>query len=138
MKTRNRSEPKQRPASPPRWQPPRLATARVRAQPRRPCWSRRKARCPSAAGYPHSVLPLSGITHMASQEAAAENLLLLQLDFLRQSLGGLTDKEDLFRVVLEDGPAVLGWQAWHDIDARYAYGAIAAGPQVADLWAGCR
>ena len=36
-----------------------------------------------AAGYPHRVLPLSGITHMASQEAVAENLLLLQLDFLR-------------------------------------------------------
>jgi dipeptidyl-peptidase 4 len=36
-----------------------------------------------AAGYPHSVLPLSGITHMASQETVAENLLLLQLDFLR-------------------------------------------------------
>jgi dipeptidyl-peptidase 4 len=35
-----------------------------------------------AAGYPHSVLPLSGITHMA----AAENLLLLQLDFLRRAL----------------------------------------------------
>jgi dipeptidyl-peptidase 4 len=40
-----------------------------------------------AAGYPHSVLPLSGITHMASQEAVAENLLLLQLDFLRRALG---------------------------------------------------
>jgi dipeptidyl-peptidase-4 len=40
-----------------------------------------------AAGYPHRVLPLSGITHMASQEAVAENLLLLQLDFLRASLG---------------------------------------------------
>ncbi len=40
-----------------------------------------------AAGYPHSVLPLSGITHMASQETVAENLLLLQLDFLRRSLG---------------------------------------------------
>jgi dipeptidyl-peptidase 4 len=39
-----------------------------------------------AAGYPHSVLPLSGITHMASQETVAENLLLLQLDFLRRSL----------------------------------------------------
>jgi len=39
-----------------------------------------------AAGYPHTVLPLSGITHMASQETVAENLLLLQLDFLRQSL----------------------------------------------------
>jgi dipeptidyl-peptidase 4 len=40
-----------------------------------------------AAGYPHTVLPLSGITHMASQEEVAENLLLLQLDFLRRSLG---------------------------------------------------
>jgi dipeptidyl-peptidase 4 len=39
-----------------------------------------------AAGYPHAVLPLTGITHMASQEAVAENLLLLQLDFLRSSL----------------------------------------------------
>jgi dipeptidyl-peptidase-4 len=39
-----------------------------------------------AAGYPHSVLPLTGITHMASQEAVAENLLLLQLDFLRRAL----------------------------------------------------
>jgi dipeptidyl-peptidase-4 len=40
-----------------------------------------------AAGYPHGVLPLSGITHMASQETVAENLLLLQLDFLRRALG---------------------------------------------------
>ncbi len=40
-----------------------------------------------AAGYPHRVLPLSGITHMASQETVAENLLRLQLDFLRDALG---------------------------------------------------
>ena len=40
-----------------------------------------------AAGYPHEVLPLTGITHMASQETVAENLLLLQLDFLRHALG---------------------------------------------------
>ena len=40
-----------------------------------------------AAGYPHRVLPLSGITHMTSQEAVAENMLLLQLDFLRDALG---------------------------------------------------
>ena len=39
-----------------------------------------------AAGYPHTVLPLSGITHMASQETVAENLLLLQLGFLRGAL----------------------------------------------------
>ncbi len=40
-----------------------------------------------AAGYPHSVLPLSGITHMTSQETVAENLLLLQVAFLKQALG---------------------------------------------------
>ena len=40
-----------------------------------------------AAGYPHSVLPLTGATHMASQEAVRENMLLLQLDFLRRSIG---------------------------------------------------
>jgi dipeptidyl-peptidase 4 len=40
-----------------------------------------------AAGRPHRVLPLSGVTHMTPQEVVAENLLLLQLDFLRESLG---------------------------------------------------
>jgi dipeptidyl-peptidase 4 len=39
-----------------------------------------------AAGYPHSVLPLSGVTHMTPQEIVAENLLLLQVEFLRSSL----------------------------------------------------
>ncbi|OEU87654.1 S9 family peptidase [Streptomyces oceani] len=40
-----------------------------------------------AAGRPHEVLPLSGVTHMPTQEVVAENLLLLQVDFLRRSLG---------------------------------------------------
>jgi dipeptidyl-peptidase 4 len=44
-----------------------------------------------AAGYPHRVLPLSGITHMTSQAAVAENMLLLQLDFLREALGHVVD-----------------------------------------------
>jgi dipeptidyl-peptidase-4 len=39
-----------------------------------------------AAGRPHEVLPLSGVTHMTPQETVAENLLLLQLDFLRHAL----------------------------------------------------
>ncbi len=39
-----------------------------------------------AAGRPHEVLPLSGVTHMTPQEEVAENLLLHQLDFLRRSL----------------------------------------------------
>ncbi|WUC95793.1 prolyl oligopeptidase family serine peptidase [Streptomyces sp. NBC_00525] len=40
-----------------------------------------------AAGRPHEVLPLSGVTHMTPQENVAENLLLLQVDFLKRSLG---------------------------------------------------
>ncbi|MFF4798487.1 prolyl oligopeptidase family serine peptidase [Streptomyces sp. NPDC001351] len=40
-----------------------------------------------AAGRPHEVLPLSGVTHMTPQESVAENLLRLQLDFLKRSLG---------------------------------------------------
>jgi dipeptidyl-peptidase-4 len=39
-----------------------------------------------AAGRPHQVLPLSGVTHMTPQEIVAENLLLFQLDFLRTAL----------------------------------------------------
>ncbi len=39
-----------------------------------------------AAGRPHEFLPLSGQTHLASDETVAENLLLLQVDFLRRSL----------------------------------------------------
>jgi len=41
-----------------------------------------------AAGRPHSVLPLSGVTHMSgAHEDVAENLMLLQVDFLRTALG---------------------------------------------------
>ena len=43
-----------------------------------------------AAGRPHSVLPLSGVTRMTPQEDVAENLLLLQVDFLRNALGVTT------------------------------------------------
>ncbi|WP_245640949.1 S9 family peptidase [Streptomyces megasporus] len=40
-----------------------------------------------AAGRPHEVLPLSGVTHMTPQEQVAENLLLLQVAFLKRALG---------------------------------------------------
>ena len=39
------------------------------------------------AGKPHEVLPLSGVTHMTPQETVAENLLRVQLRFLKKSLG---------------------------------------------------
>jgi dipeptidyl-peptidase-4 len=38
-------------------------------------------------GRPHTFLPLTGVTHMTPQEAVAENLLLLQVEFLRTALG---------------------------------------------------
>ena len=37
-------------------------------------------------GRLHTVLPLTGITHMTPQEAVAENLLTLQVEFLKQAL----------------------------------------------------
>jgi dipeptidyl-peptidase-4 len=40
-----------------------------------------------AAGRPHTLLPLSGVTHMTPQEVVAENLLLLQVRFLTSALG---------------------------------------------------
>ncbi|MBC9225831.1 prolyl oligopeptidase family serine peptidase [Aeromicrobium sp. 636] len=39
-----------------------------------------------AAGRAHTVLPLSGVTHMTPQEEVAENLKLIQMEFLRQQL----------------------------------------------------
>jgi dipeptidyl aminopeptidase/acylaminoacyl peptidase len=40
-----------------------------------------------AAGRPHEVLPLPGATHLVSEQAVTENLLLHQLDFLQRALG---------------------------------------------------
>jgi dipeptidyl-peptidase-4 len=39
------------------------------------------------SGRPHAVLPLTGVTHMTPQEAVAENLLLLQVEFFHRHLG---------------------------------------------------
>ncbi|MGJ7906341.1 prolyl oligopeptidase family serine peptidase [Actinopolyspora sp. H202] len=41
----------------------------------------------TSAGRPHTLLPLPGVTHMPTSESKSENLLLLQLDFLRRALG---------------------------------------------------
>ena len=39
-----------------------------------------------AAGRPHSVLPLPGVTHMAAREDVAESLLNIEVDFFRKAL----------------------------------------------------
>lgn len=49
--------------------------------------SLRLSRALTEAGRPHVFLPLSGASHMAKEEVVAENLLLLQLRFLRDALG---------------------------------------------------
>jgi dipeptidyl-peptidase-4 len=40
-----------------------------------------------AAGRAHTVLPLTGATHMANDPVIAENILLLELQFIRHALG---------------------------------------------------
>jgi dipeptidyl-peptidase 4 len=40
-----------------------------------------------AAGKPHEVLPLSGVTHMTPQPEVAEHLQMFQLEFFRRHLG---------------------------------------------------
>jgi dipeptidyl-peptidase 4 len=42
-----------------------------------------------AAGRPHEVLPLTGVTHMTSSERLEANLLAHQIDFLTRALGPL-------------------------------------------------
>ena len=46
----------------------------------------RLSRALTEAGRLHSVVPLSGVTHMTTKESVAENLLLLQVRFFRQAL----------------------------------------------------
>jgi dipeptidyl-peptidase 4 len=40
----------------------------------------------TAAGRPHTVLPLQDATHMTPQEEIAENILILQAEFLERAL----------------------------------------------------
>jgi AcrR family transcriptional regulator len=65
----------------------------------------------------------------APAPTAATPLAQLQAGIEASFASGLEPR--FRRIILEDGPAVLGWQAWHDIDARYAYGATAAGLRAA-------
>jgi dipeptidyl-peptidase-4 len=44
----------------------------------------------TAAGRWHTVLPLTGVTHMTPQEDVAENLLLLEVEFLKSALAEST------------------------------------------------
>jgi len=46
---------------------------------------------------------------------------------LEQALDGFLDaslEQEVRRILLIDGPAVLGWDAWREVEARYGLGAI--------------
>jgi AcrR family transcriptional regulator len=43
---------------------------------------------------------------------------------LQQFLDASADHPDVQRVLLIDGPAVLGWEQWRNLEARYGLGAI--------------
>ncbi|MBE9375925.1 S9 family peptidase [Saccharopolyspora sp. HNM0983] len=51
-----------------------------------PAHSLRLSAALTAAGRPHTALPLPGVSHMPTDEVTTENLLLLQVDFLRRNL----------------------------------------------------
>jgi AcrR family transcriptional regulator len=51
------------------------------------------------------------------------------LDLLRRGLVGFLDASlttSVQRILLIDGPAVLGWQKWRELESRYGLGAIQA------------
>lgn len=65
--------------------------------------------------------------------AAAQNLTgdadLSALDVLRRGLLGFLDAsltKPVQRILLIDGPVVLGWQRWRELEGRYGLGAIHA------------
>jgi AcrR family transcriptional regulator len=48
-------------------------------------------------------------------------------DRLGQALAGFLDAsldQDVRRILLVDGPAVLGWDAWREVEARYGIGSL--------------
>ncbi|MCX2733017.1 prolyl oligopeptidase family serine peptidase [Saccharopolyspora sp. NFXS83] len=56
-----------------------------------PAHSLRLSAALQAAARPHTMLSLPGVSHMPTDEITSENLLLLQIEFLRAALGG-TDR----------------------------------------------
>jgi hypothetical protein len=45
---------------------------------------------------------------------------------LQQFLDASAENPDVQQVLLIDGPAVLGWEQWRDLEAQYGLGAITA------------
>ena len=57
---------------------------------------------------------------------ARDDPLELLTGALQQFLDASAENPDVQQVLLIDGPAVLGWEQWRDLEARYGLGAITA------------
>ncbi len=62
-----------------------------------------------------SLEDLAGSDPLTALLGAVEQFLKLSLE------------SEVQRIVLVDGPSVLGWEAWHEVEARYGLGLIEAG-----------
>jgi AcrR family transcriptional regulator len=66
----------------------------------------------------------SRVLQAAASGGETDPMRILQLGFdafLDQCLN-----PEVQRIVMLDGPTVLGWDLWHELDERYAFGAIKA------------
>jgi AcrR family transcriptional regulator len=61
------------------------------------------------------LVDLQGLAPLDALLAATDRFLDLSLDGALQ------------RITLLDGPAVLGWEAWHEVEARYGLALVRAG-----------
>ena len=57
-----------------------------------------------------------------AREAGGRTLDRLRAGF--QAYLDLAARDDVRQIVFIDGPAVLGWDTWHDIDLEHAFGAV--------------
>jgi AcrR family transcriptional regulator len=66
------------------------------------------------------------LTAQVLESAAAETVPRRQLERGFDAFLDLCLKPEVQRIVMLDGPTVLGWDTWHELDERYAFGSIKA------------
>jgi AcrR family transcriptional regulator len=76
----------------------------------------------------HEELERSLVDSIAKQIAGIEDPLELLETGVRAFLDACTDPA-IMRIALLDAPAVLGWEEWREIDARYGLGLVSFGLQ---------
>ena len=60
----------------------------------------------------------------AAFEAVEEELTAKILELGFEAFLDQCSKPEVQRIVMLDGPTVLGWDAWHELDENYAFGTI--------------